>query len=337
MAERQASYDKKVFHFKKPAGTSRGILTEKTSYFIRIADKGKGIAGTGECSLIPGLSPDAVPEIEKIIEGSVQQYNAGGSTVISDKYPALRFAWETALLDLENGGKGIVFPSDFTEGSRAIEINGLVWMSSPAEMLTQADEKVKAGFRCIKMKIGALDFAAELEILSEIRGKHGYDIELRLDANGAFHPGEAIKKLERLSEFGIHSIEQPIKQGLWEDIAFLSRNSPVAIALDEELIGVHGSNRAELLDVIKPQFIILKPSLIGGLKAADEWIALAEERNAGWWATSALESNVGLGAIAQWVGAKDITLPQGLGTGGLFVSNTEARTEIRNGFLYFKA
>jgi o-succinylbenzoate synthase len=335
MSKRIASFEKRILHFKKPAGTSRGVLLEKPSYFITISDSATGAKGIGECSILPKLSIDDFSGIEDIISGSIQAFNDTGVVYLLDAFPAVRFAWETALLDLENGGNEILFPSAFTKGRKGIEINGLIWMSEPEEMLRQADEKVKAGYRCIKLKIGALAFETELEILREIRSKYGDSIELRVDANGAFDAKEALEKLEKLSVFKIHSIEQPIRQGQWKHMSDLCRNSPIPIALDEELIGIYGADRYHFLDEIRPQYIILKPSLLGGLLAADEWIVLAEKRNIGWWATSALESNVGLNAIAQWAGAKDTTMPQGLGTGALFTNNSAPKSEIRDGKLYF--
>jgi o-succinylbenzoate synthase len=337
MNRRQASYRKHVLEFKKPAGTSRGVLLEKPSFFIEVMDSIRWKIGVGECSILPGLSIDDVPDLEDVITTGIQAFNETGALEIPDAFPALKFAWESAILDVGNGRGGLLFPSDFTEGKKGIPINGLIWMSEPDEMLKQVDEKLASGYTCIKLKIGALDFETELNILKQIKEKYGSDIELRLDANGAFAPGEALAKLTRLSEITIHSIEQPIRQGQWTEMAKLCKDSPIPVALDEELIGVNVSDGGVLLDEIKPQFIILKPSLIGGFKAADEWIGLAEQRNIGWWATSALESNIGLNAIAQWVGAKDITMPQGLGTGGLFTNNTDPKSEIRNGNLYFKA
>jgi o-succinylbenzoate synthase len=337
MNSRQASYTKYILIFKKPAGTSRGVLLEKPSYFITVYDPETGRKGTGECSILPGLSPDDDPGIEELIAGIADSFNKTGVVYLLETFPAVRFAWETALLDLENGGEGIIVPSSFTDSQKGIPINGLIWMSEPDEMLKQVDEKVAAGYTCIKLKIGAHDFGIELLVLRRIRRKYGNSIELRLDVNGAFTPGNAFQKLTQLSEFSIHSIEQPIKQGQWAEMASLCKNSPIPIALDEELIGVYEDKRIQLLDEIKPQYIILKPSLIGGLQKADEWISLAEKRDIGWWTTSALESNVGLNAIAQWVGAKNVSMPQGLGTGALFTNNTEPKSEIRQGNLYFKA
>jgi o-succinylbenzoate synthase len=331
----RASAEKRILQFKKPAGTSRGVLTEKISWYITVEDEQTGKKGFGECSILPGLSPESFSsDFENVISESVKSYNRTGQVEIAEAYPALRFAWEAALLDLSNGGSGVLFPSDFTAGKKGIDINGLVWMGSEEEMLRQVDEKVAAGFRCIKLKIGALDFETELRILSSIREKYP-DIELRLDANGAFAPSEALSKLNRLAAFNIHSIEQPIKAGQPESMMIICKESPIPVALDEELIGIYGDKRAVLLDKIKPKYIILKPSLLSGFSAADEWIRIAEERNIAWWATSALESNVGLSAIAQWVGAKKITMLQGLGTGELFENNTSTSTEIRSGKLYF--
>lgn len=314
-----ASYEKYVLHFKKPAGTSRGYLDEKTSYFISVRDNEKAITGTGECSIIPGLSIDDLPDLEEKVKKACDEFNAQQELTIPkslETLPALHFAFETAILDLKGGGKKILFDNAFSCGEEGIPINGLIWMSQPEEMWKQVQEKVTAGFNCIKLKVGALNLGDELGLLDRIRSTYGPDLELRLDANGAFLPSEAETRLKQLAAYRIHSIEQPIKQGQWKEMARLCRNSPIPIALDEELIGITDPiQKSTLLQEIKPQYIILKPSLIGGLKAANEWISLAENNHIGWWATSALESNIGLNAIAQWVAGKQSALPQGLGTG----------------------
>ncbi len=319
--------------FKTPGGTSRGILTEKDSWFIKIYDEQEpGIFGVGECSILKGLSYDDRPDLENKIEEVVSKIN---EDIDLTKYPALKFAKEMALLDLENGGKRILFPSDFTSSKKNIPINGLVWMGEPDFMRAQIKDKIEKGFNCIKLKIGALDFEQELAILKEIR-KHysAKDIEIRVDANGAFHPDEALAKLKRLADFDLHSIEQPIKAGQIDKLATLCQSSPLPIALDEELIGIHEfKEQKKLLEKIRPQYIILKPSLTGGFQAGETWINLANKLNIGWWITSALESNIGLNAIAQWTATLNNSMPQGLGTGQVFSNNFESPLEIKNGEL----
>ena len=319
--------------FKTPGGTSRGILTEKDSWFIKIYDEQEpGIFGVGECSILKGLSYDDRPDLENKIEEVVSKIN---EDIDLTKYPALKFAKEMALLDLENGGKRILFPSGFTSSKKNIPINGLVWMGEPDFMRAQIKDKIEKGFNCIKLKIGALDFEQELAILKEIR-KHytAKDIEIRVDANGAFHPDEALAKLKRLADFDLHSIEQPIKAGQIDKLATLCQSSPLPIALDEELIGIHEfKEQKKLLEKIRPQYIILKPSLTGGFQASETWINLANGLNICWWITSALESNIGLNAIAQWTATLNSTMPQGLGTGQVFSNNFESPLEIKNGEL----
>ncbi len=336
-----ATFEKYTLRFKKPAGTSRGYLTEKPSWLVYIEDRENGLRATGECSIIPGLSADDIPDLERFIAKSCQDFNVNQQLVIpviKKPLPALTFAWEMALLDLQNGGRQIYFDSDFTRGTKSIFINGLIWMGSRDSMLQQVGQKLKEDFHCIKLKIGSLNFEEELEILKSIRKQYGYDLELRLDANGAFSTEEANEKLEKLSGFKIHSIEQPIKPGQLEAMAELCRNSPIPIALDEELISIYEyEEKCFLLEKTQPQYIILKPSLVGGFAHADEWIAIAEKKNIGWWATSALESNIGLNAIAQWVGAKETTMPQGLGTGSLYTNNLPSPLILEGENLKFKA
>jgi o-succinylbenzoate synthase len=326
--------------FKKPAGTSRGILFEKPSWIISITDSEKNITGLGECSIIPGLSIDPFAEIEPFLVELCREINLSGQIPTSNpevkRFPAIQFALETAFLDLQGGGKKVLFDNMFSRGKKGIKINGLIWMSDPQEMFVQAREKVNSGFKCLKFKIGALDFNTEIQLLKRVRKEFGQDIEIRLDANGAFMPSEAIQKLQILSEIGIHSIEQPIKPGQPEEMAVICFKSPIPIALDEELIGISGKTvKSELLERLKPQFIILKPSLTGGFSQTDEWTQLCESKGIGWWATSALESNIGLNAIAQWVADKNPDLPQGLGTGSLYVKNYPVPLEIKSGELWF--
>ncbi|MBS4056751.1 MAG: o-succinylbenzoate synthase [Bacteroidales bacterium] len=329
-------------HFKQPAGTSRGVLQSKESWFLLLTDAEKpGITGVGECSLIPGLSIDKREHVESKLDELCRNINQHQSWQIENApyFPSIAFGLETALLDLHAGGSKVLHENDFTNGQRGISINGLVWMGDLAFMKKQLAEKIEAGYRCIKLKIGAIDFASELELLRGIRNEFNAEtIEIRVDANGAFAPAEAPDKLKRLSAFHLHSIEQPIRQGQHELMAELCANSPIPVALDEELIGVHhDADRKLLLNTIKPAYIILKPSLLGGIYAADQWVKHAEDEHIGWWATSALESNIGLNAIAQWVSTKPLSMPQGLGTGQLFTNNIASPLRIRNAQLYYEA
>ncbi len=319
----KASYQKYLLHFKEPAGTSRGILTDKETYFIRVWDDAcPDVVGLGECALFRGLSAEDVPEYEDKLKAVCREVAFVRPDDLRN-WSSVRFGLEMALQDLAHGGRGIYFPSLFTEGRQSIEINGLIWMGDRATMLRRIEQKLEAGFRCIKLKIGAIDFEAELSLLRYIRQHFSAsEVELRVDANGAFAPGEAMSKLDALARFDLHSIEQPIRQGQWEEMARLCRHAPFPIALDEELIGVDDcARKQQLLDTIHPQYVILKPALCGGFGGAEEWIRLAREAGIGWWVTSALESNVGLNALAQWVATLGVSMPQGLGTGQLFTNN----------------
>jgi len=338
----RASFEKKVFEFKRPSGTSRGILTEKKAWFITVWNQNAPeIKGVGECSVIPGLSPDYendlqyANKVKEVVTGV--DYFSLNSELLRD-FPSIYFGLEMALLDLKNGGKGVFYETEFTNGKQAIPINGLIWMGDEAFMQSQITQKLAEGFSCIKMKIGAIDFDKELEILAGIRKQvSAEEITLRVDANGAFSPEEAPEKLRRLSEFELHSIEQPIRQGQTEAMHSLCAKNILPIALDEELIGIHDfEEKKQLLDKIQPQYVILKPSLIGGFKGTKEWIELAEERNIPWWITSALESNIGLDAIAQFTSTYEITLPQGLGTGALYTNNTPSLLKVEKGELLRK-
>ncbi|MEJ5302041.1 MAG: o-succinylbenzoate synthase [Bacteroidales bacterium] len=328
---------KLIFH--KPAGTSRGILTAKESWYFILSQKEKpDIYGIGECSLLPGLSPELhhnIYEIFRRLESDPEAWLE--NTSLTSSFPAIRFALETAYLDWQNEGKRILFPGPFTNGQKAIPINGLIWMGKPDEMIKQIHEKVEAGFTTLKMKVGAIDFEKELEIIRYIRSAFSSrQLTLRLDANGAFNPCEALDKLKQLSAFDIHSIEQPIKANQPTSMALLCEKSPIPVALDEELIGIHSKGEKEhLLDTIRPAYIILKPSLHGGISGAEEWIRLATQRNIGWWITSALESNIGLNAIAQWTGHIQAEGVQGLGTGTLYKNNIPSPLYIHKGMLRF--
>lgn len=345
----QSYWKKHTLKFKRPAGTSRGTLYSKDLWFVIVYDDAvPQIKGIGECSLLKGLSIDDRDDYEEKLSEvckNISNYKFYLDSGLVE-FPSIRFGLETALIDLgiyentkseENRGDHILFPSAFTEGKDSIEINGLVWMGEFDFMRKQIIEKIEAGFKCIKLKIGAIDFDKELNLIKSIRDEFSAkDIEIRVDANGAFKTADAPEKLSRLAKYSLHSIEQPIKQGQWEEMARLCELSPLPIALDEELIGINViTEKEKLLKIIHPQFIILKPSLLGGFKASEEWIDLAEKNNTGWWVTSALESNIGLNAIAQWTYTLKNKMPQGLGTGQLFENNFDSPLFIESGRLWF--
>ena len=333
----KATYKKHILNFKNPSGTSRGVLRTKETWFFILEDQGK--IGIGETGLFRGLSIDDVPNYEEKINWVCKNIHIGLEKLLVKfiEFPSIQFGLEQAFLALENKNKFELFPSEFTKGNTSIPINGLVWMGDQQFMKTQIQEKLKSGFSCIKMKIGAIDFDAEVALLKAIRSEFSSDeIELRVDANGAFKPENALEKLEILSEMELHSIEQPIQQGQLEEMALLCEKTPLAIALDEELIGVFSTKeKRKLIETIKPQFIILKPSLVGGFSGSKEWTEIAENENIQWWITSALESNIGLNAIAQFTHTLKNELPQGLGTGSLFSNNFESPLEVKNGRLHY--
>ena len=333
----QATYHKYILNFKRPSGTSRGVLKTKETWFIILNKKGK--QGIGECGILRSLSIDDRPDYEEKLKWVCSNINLGLEKLLSEvfNFPSIQFGLEQAFLSLESQSRFELFPSRFTKGDKSIPINGLVWMGNQDFMKTQIKEKLTTGFSCIKMKIGAIDFETEINLLKSIRKEFSSsEIELRVDANGAFNPNNALDKLKRLSELEIHSIEQPIKQGQLQEMALLCEKTPLAIALDEELIGVFTAEKKKvILQTIQPQYIILKPSLVGGFKGSQEWIDLAENNNIAWWITSALESNVGLNAIAQWTFSLNSKMPQGLGTGGLYTNNFESPLEIEKGSLQY--
>ncbi len=329
------------FHFE--AGTSRGVLTQKTSYFIRIEQDGR--TGIGEAGPLRGLSPEFEEDCSASFQKIINQLPELPRTIaeipaylenIPFTFPSLRMAMEMALLDWMQGGHGRYFNNSFSTQEAPIPINGLIWMGNPSFMREQIDSKLAAGYNCLKLKIGAIDFDQEIEILREIRARYNaVDLSIRVDANGAFAVSEAAEKLERLAQFELHSIEQPIRAGQWEAMHDLCAQNILPIALDEELIGVE--NREELLNAIKPPYIILKPSLLGGFHATRLWIAAAEAQGIAWWITSALESNIGLQAIAQFTAEFDNPLPQGLGTGQLYSNNFESGLYIQQGNIFQKS
>lgn len=336
--------EKKILHFKQPAGTSRGVYLTRKIWLIHLSDGDKH--GVGECAPLPDLSCDAMPDedYEALLKRACERFCETGEIdydAMRD-YPSMLFGLEMALFDLRSNkedDRSILFDNAFSRGEIGIPINGLVWMGNYEEMLQRMEEKLKLGFRCVKLKIGAIDFEKEFDLVKRIRERFSHhEVELRLDANGGFTYDEALYKLELLSQYNIHSIEQPIKQGQWAYMAELCRESPLPIALDEELIGVNDPEmKRHMLEIIKPRYIILKPSLHGGMMGCREWISIAKDLGIGSWITSALESNIGLNAIAQFaadVYGDHITMPQGLGTGQLFTDNIPMPLAIRGDQLW---
>ena len=329
----------KQLHFKQPAGTSRGVYTTRNVWYIVLTDtEHPQHFGIGECAPLPALSCDDIKEYADVLQEACRHFEENGQIDYKAlrPYPSILFGLETALVHYRARSLQL-WHTPFSQGKEGIPINGLIWMGNFEEMYHRIEEKMQQGFRCIKLKIGAIDFDKELELLAHIR-KHfsPEQIELRVDANGAFSPQDALEKLKRLSEYQLHSIEQPIRSGQWEEMAQLCASAPFPIALDEELIGINSpSKKVELLDTIRPQYIILKPSLHGGINGSEEWISLAAERGIGSWVTSALESNIGLNAIAQWTATLMPTLPQGLGTGLLFTDNIDYPLHIEGDCLWY--
>jgi len=344
----EASFQSYKLIFKFDAGTSRGVLKERTTYFLRLWDPDQPeIAAVGEAGPLEGLSPDysnlesKIQALCEALQGhpfplSSHDIPASLDKFVTPSLPSLRFALETAFYDFLGGSNKTLFPGEFTEGKFSIPINGLVWMGSFDFMKEQVDQKIASGYNCIKIKIGAIDFELECNLLDYIRNRYGEKISLRVDANGAFKPADVHKKLEKLSTYNIHSIEQPIAPGQGQLMSDLCLNSTIPIALDEELIEIVDFDQKEaLLDSIRPQYIVLKPTLLGGMEATTEWIGLAEQRGIGWWITSALESNIGLNALAQFAATFKSKLPQGLGTGQLYSNNLDSRLYIAQGRLYY--
>ena len=335
----KAAIIRKILHFKQPAGTSRGVYTTRKVWYILLTNnEDPQHIGVGECAPLPALSCDDVPEYEDILRMACQYIEDNGKINYEPlrSFPSIRFGLETALMHYQTRSLQLA-QTPFSRGKEGIPINGLIWMGNFDEMYQRIEEKMKLGFRCIKLKIGAIEFEKELELLAHIR-RHftPEEIELRVDANGAFSPADSLEKLKQLSEYQLHSIEQPIRAGQWEDMARLCECTPLPIALDEELIGINErEEKIQLLDTIRPQYIILKPSLHGGISGSEEWIQLATERNIGWWITSALESNIGLNAIAQCTATLHPILPQGLGTGMLFTDNIDFPLRIEKDCLWF--
>lgn len=338
----KASYSKYTLNFKRPSGTSRGVLKTKETWLIQITNQTH--FGIGECGILRGLSVDDRPDYEEKLKWTCENIHLGEEILIAElkEFPSIQFGLEMAFFSLKAHQKRNdayqLFPSKFAEGKQGMKINGLIWMGEFDYMKEQIQQKIDQGFSCIKMKIGAIDFEKEIKLLQQIRAHFSADeIELRVDANGAFHPAEALEKLNRLSQFNLHSIEQPIAPKQWGEMKRLCQQTPLPIALDEELIGVFElADKRQLLQEIQPQYIILKPSLVGGFQGSDEWIELAEELGIGWWITSALESNIGLNAIAQYTFTKNVSMPQGLGTGSLYTNNMESPLLVNGEEIWYK-
>lgn len=335
----KATYQRYILDFKLPAGTSRGVLEQKETWLITIHENGK--KGIGECGLLRGLSADDRPDYEQKLQWTCGNIDLGLANLLAQltEFPSIQFGLETAFQSLHANDSFVLFPSKFTANQDSIPINGLVWMGDVAFMNQQIQSKIAAGFSCIKLKIGAINFDQELNIIRGIRANFSSnDIEIRVDANGAFLPTDALNKIEQLSEFEIHSIEQPIAKNQPDIMSKICRDTKIPIALDEELIGVfHNRDKDILLQEIQPQYIILKPSFVGGFAGTSEWISLAEKYGIGWWITSALESNIGLNAIAQYTYLQQNPMPQGLGTGALYTNNIDSPLEVDNGALWYKS
>lgn len=337
MSVLKASYQRYILDFKQPSGTSRGVLTQKETWFLFLQKDNK--IGVGECGILRGLSVDDRPDYEAKLQWVCGNIHLGEKALWEAliEFPSIQFGVEMAFLSMASETQFLLFPSAFTLGQKNIPINGLIWMGDEAFMKQQIEEKLAQGFSCLKLKIGAIDFKKELQLLGFIRENFTPNqIEIRVDANGAFELSDALNKLNQIAGFELHSIEQPIAKNNTDMMAVLCKNSKIDIALDEELIGVFTTKeKEELLIKIKPKYIILKPSFIGGFRGTDDWITLAEKHKIGWWITSALESNIGLNAIAQYTFLKQNIMPQGLGTGGLFTNNFDCPLEVVNGELLY--
>ncbi|MDN3677719.1 o-succinylbenzoate synthase [Flavobacterium paronense] len=333
----KASYFKYILNFKQASGTSRGILTDKETWFIILEKDGK--KGIGECGILRGLSADDRPDYEEKLKWTCENMHLGEQKLWEElvEFPSIQFGIEMAFLSLKSENPFVLFPSDFTKNTKSISINGLVWMGNEAFMKAQIEDKISQGFSCVKLKIGAIDFDKEIDLLRFIRANFDEKaIEIRVDANGAFNENEALYKINQITGFKLHSIEQPIKKKHTDTMSVLCKNSQIPIALDEELIGVFFTKEKEnLLQEIKPQYIVLKPSFVGGFRGTLEWISIAEKLNIGWWITSALESNVGLNAIAQFTFLQSNLMPQGLGTGSLYTNNFDSPLTVSNGQLWY--
>lgn len=338
----KADYTKHRLDFKRPAGTSRGTYTSRDIWIIRLWDTDNpDVVAYGECAPLPDLSPELDDKYEAKIKevcDTIEDFFFWLDDGLTD-YSSIRFGLETVLTDFHSGANRELYLTSFTENNEGLLINGLIWMGDAEFMREQIQEKLSQGYRCIKLKIGTHAIEEELEIIRSIRHEFSKEeLEIRVDANGAFDPETVMPILEQLAELDIHSIEQPIAPGQIGKMRFLCRKSPVAIVFDEELIGVNTyEDKVALLKNTKPQFLVLKPSLHGGLSGCEEWIELAEEKNIGWWITSALESNIGLNAIAQWASQFELNMPQGFGTGQLFTNNFPSPLEVEGDGLFYNS
>ncbi len=334
----KATYHKYILHFKRPSGTSRGVMNDKETWFIVLEKDGK--KGIGECGILRGLSIDDRPDYEVKLQWTCANINLGEKALWEAliEFPSIQFGVEMAFQSLDSENPFLLFPSEFTNTEKSISINGLVWMGEESFMKQQIEKKLAEGFSCIKLKIGAIDFEKELQLLRYIRQHFTPgQVEIRVDANGAFDKSLALYKITQLTGFVIHSIEQPIQKNNTDSMAELCKVTTIPIALDEELIGVFSlEEKEQLLQKIKPQYIILKPSFVGGFRGTKEWILLAEKYNIGWWITSALESNIGLNAIAQWTYLQHNLMPQGLGTGALYTNNFDCPLQVSQGQLWYE-
>ena len=341
-----------TLRFEQPAATSRGLLRTRDLWFVEARDADTGVSGWGECGPIPGLSADDRPDYQQVISDQLLVISGwlsqGGASAPSaanyralitnhqsliTSVPSLAFGIETALHDLAGGGTGLLWPSPFARGAAGLTTHGLLWMDDAAGLLRQAEAKLAAGFGVLKLKVGALPFDQEVALLAALRRRAPH-VELRLDANGAFTPQEALDRLDRLRPFDVAFLEQPIRAGQPDALAEICAASPVPIVLDEELIGVAPPDATGLLARVRPHGIVVKPALLGGFAAAEAWIAAAEALGVQWWANSLLESNVGLNAICQWAAARGGDRVHGLGTGGLFANNTPAAVVLRGAELW---
>jgi len=335
----QAEYIRHPLKLYRPAGTSRGVIHQKECWYVKLVDE-TGMKGLGEVSFIPGLSVEDPDEIEIQLDHVCKLISRGEMDPAQElpALPGIQFALESAMMDLERGGERLLFPSDFTSGMAGILINGLIWMGDRSFMKKQIRDKLDQGFRVLKMKVGALDEKEELEVLSWIRSEYGTgDLEIRLDANGAWSVQEASVRISRFAAFGIHSIEQPIGPGQIDALQELSLNPDIPVALDEELIGITSPEiRRTIMEKIRPAYIILKPGLLGGFSVAEQWIEVAQDVGTGWWITSALESSIGLSAISQWTYHLDLSMPQGLGTGMLYSNNIPSPLQMEGNRLWYR-
>lgn len=332
----KAAFAKYTLNFIEPGGTSRGILYNKDTYFIKLWEENDPERyGIGECALFKGLSAEDDETYETKLRDLCKNISENKETDLSE-YSSIMFGLETAILDFSNGCKRVCFSEDFANGKCRIPINGLVWMGSKDDMIKRIDKKIENGFRTIKIKVGAIDFSQELDVIKYIRQRYSSsDLTIRVDANGGFSPADALDKIGELSKFKIHSIEQPIKAGQWEEMSKLCSATPIPIALDEELIGISNPMvKLELLRTIHPHYIILKPSLMGGFEGSTDWLKMASQLNIGGWITSALESNIGLNAIVQWVATLQVKIPQGLGTGMLYSNNITSPLQQESDYLW---